>query len=672
MTEQLLDGRYQITHSLAKGGFGQTYLAVDFHRPGHPTCVVKKLDPNTHTPQLQETIQRLFKSEAETLEKLGQNPQIPQLLAYFKNNEEFYLVQEYIPGQSLSLELVAGQPWGTEQVIDLLADILEILDFVHRQGVIHRDIKPDNIIRRHSDQKLVLIDFGSVKELRKVGYSIQQDATIAVGTPAYMPMEQFNGFPQFNSDIYAVGVIGIRAATGLSAEDVRTILNPSRPGAPETYWLEQVSIHPALAAILDKMVYPDYQSRYPTVAAVLTDLQTVFADSAPSLSVREFSDLPHTVSSDTATLPTQISDRPAREPANGTQTVPLLTTTVQEKRHQIIARFLLVGLGSAFVTALFSGVYYRPQLAQVMNLPMPPTIAETQPSRIALAKTLKGHTQSIWSIAVDRKGETLVSSSQDGTIKLWDLITGRLTRSFAAHADTVRSLSLSADGQTLASGNGDNTVKVWNLQTKELQHTLAEHTAPVWSVALSRDGRTLISGSGDRTIKVWDLETGQLVCTLTGHQGKVYAVALSPDEQTVVSGSTDRTIKVWNLRTGQLLRTFQGHGDTVRAIAVSPDGQMLASASWDKTIKLWNLYSGQLLQTLSGHQDRVVTVAFNNHGTTLTSGSLDKTVKLWDVSRGTLRQTLAGHLDWVLAVASSLDGQTFVSSSRDKTIKIWQ
>jgi serine/threonine protein kinase, bacterial len=112
MTEQLLDGRYQITHSLAKGGFGQTYLAVDFHRPGHPTCVVKKLDPNTHTPQLQETIQRLFKSEAETLEKLGQNPQIPQLLAYFKNNEEFYLVQEYIPGQSLSLELVAGQPGG--------------------------------------------------------------------------------------------------------------------------------------------------------------------------------------------------------------------------------------------------------------------------------------------------------------------------------------------------------------------------------------------------------------------------------------------------------------------------------------------------------------------------------------------------------------------------------
>jgi serine/threonine protein kinase len=671
MTEQLLDGRYQITHSLAKGGFGQTYLAVDFHRPGHPTCVVKKLDPNTHNPQLLETIQRLFKSEAETLEKLGQNPQIPQLLAYFKDNEEFYLVQEYIPGQSLSLELVAGQPWRAEQVVDLLADILEILDFVHRQGVIHRDIKPDNIIRRLSDQTLVLIDFGSVKELRKVGHSMQQDATIAVGTPAYMPMEQFNGFPQFNSDIYAVGVIGIRAATGLSADDVRTILNPSRPGATEKYWLDQVSIYPALAAILDKMVHPDCQSRYATVAAVLSDLQTVFAHSAPPLSVREFSDLPHTVSPNTATLPTQISDRPTREQSHATQTVPLLATMVKEKRHHVVAG-LLLALGGVFVTALFSGVYHRPQLAQVMNLPMPPTIAETQPSRIALAKTLKGHNHSIWSIAVDQKGETLVSSSQDGTIKHWDLITGRLTRSFAAHADTVRSLSLSADGQTLASGNGDNTVKVWNLQTKELQYTLAEHTAPVWSVALSRDGRTLISGSGDRTIKIWNLETGRLVRTLAGHQGKVYAVALSPDEQTIVSGSTDRTIKVWNLRTGQLLRTSQGHGDTVRAIALSPDGQTLASASWDKTIKLWDLSSGQLLRTLEGHRDRVVTVAFNNHGTTLTSGSLDRTVKLWDVSRGTLRQTLAGHLDWVLAVASSMDGQTFVSSSRDKTIKIWQ
>jgi serine/threonine-protein kinase len=136
------------------GGFGQTYIAQDTRRPGNPICVVKHLKPGTD-PRVFDTAKRLFNSEAETLEKLGNHDQIPRLLAYFDENQEFYLVQEYIEGHTLAEELIPGKRWSESQVIQLLQEVLEILEFVHRQGVIHRDIKPDNIIRRASDNKLV-------------------------------------------------------------------------------------------------------------------------------------------------------------------------------------------------------------------------------------------------------------------------------------------------------------------------------------------------------------------------------------------------------------------------------------------------------------------------------------------------------------------------------------
>jgi WD40 repeat protein len=679
MLEQLLDGRYQITQVLAKGGFGQTYLAIDTRRPGRPTCVVKHLQPNTDNPQLLLTIQRLFGVEADTLEKLGQHPQIPQLLAYFEENGEFYLVQEFIPGRSLSQELLSSQPWRTEQVIDLLSEILNILAFVHGHSVIHRDIKPDNLIRRQTDQTLVLIDFGSVKKLREMHEPVSQGITVAVGTPAYMPMEQFNGFPQFNSDLYSVGVIGIRAVSGLSAEEVRTLINPSRPTPKQEHWCDRVRVNPRLAAILDQMVQADYQQRYPSVAAVLSDLSSLQSELAATEGMFAQEDRsPSEASSVVTSFPTARSPFPkgveVQDALTQVETVAVtpLNQTISLHRHRSFPwRWLAVGGAMAF--ALLSGFHYRSQLTHSLNLPL--SAFSPLPSEasipMALARTLNGHSDAVWSVVYNPQDRTFISSSQDGTLKTWNLNTGRLLKTFAAHADTVRSLSISADGQTLASGNGDRTVKVWHLPTGELRQTLMGHSAPVWSVVLSRDGQTLVSGSGDRTIKVWDVRSGQLLRTLAGHQNKVYTLALSPDERTLVSGSADHTIKVWDFQTGALRQTLTGHSNTVRSIAISPNGQTLASASWDNTIKLWSLHSGTTLQTLTGHQDRVVTVLFSPNGQTLASGSLDRTIKLWNIPSGALRQTLAGHGDWVLSIAASGDGQTLLSGSKDNTIKVW-
>jgi serine/threonine-protein kinase len=192
MLGKLLDRRYQVLQVLSAGGFGRTYIAEDTRRPGNPQCVVKHLTPASNEPNYLETARRLFISEAETLEQLGNHDQIPRLLAYFEEHQEFYLVQEFIVGHSLSVELQPNNYWSESQVIQLLQDVLGILAFVHSYGVIHRDIKPDNLIRRASDGKLVLIDFGAVKQVRTQILSdhSQMGATVAIGTPGYMASEQ--------------------------------------------------------------------------------------------------------------------------------------------------------------------------------------------------------------------------------------------------------------------------------------------------------------------------------------------------------------------------------------------------------------------------------------------------------------------------------------------------
>ncbi|MEC4985673.1 MAG: serine/threonine-protein kinase, partial [Oscillatoria sp. PMC 1076.18] len=224
MLGKLLDGRYQIVQRLSSGGFGDTYIAEDTRRPGNPQCVVKHLLPTNSDPNYLAIVRRLFNNEAEILEKLGEHPQIPQLLAYFEAEEEFYLVQQLIIGHTLTRELIPNQPWTESAVIELLKDVLTIFQFVHSYNVIHRDLKPDNFLRRKQDGKLFLIDFGSVKQIREPLNTTQANLnpnTVVVGTLDYMAAEQKQGNPQLNSDIYSLGLIAIQALTGIYPKQLK-------------------------------------------------------------------------------------------------------------------------------------------------------------------------------------------------------------------------------------------------------------------------------------------------------------------------------------------------------------------------------------------------------------------------------------------------------------------
>ncbi|WP_293151101.1 MULTISPECIES: bifunctional serine/threonine-protein kinase/formylglycine-generating enzyme family protein [unclassified Microcoleus] len=296
MLGRTLRNHYQIIKFLGQGAFGDTYLAKDLDLPGHPQCVVKHFKPKDSNPDILPIAKRLFDSEAETLYKLGKlHDQIPRLWAHFEEHGEFYLVQDFIAGQDLTKELTPGKKFSESYTITLLCDILEILAVVHQQNVIHRDIKPANIMRRH-DGKIVLIDFGAVKQVSTIVVNVdgQSSSTIAIGSSGYMPSEQANRRPKLASDIHAVGMIGIQALTGQPPFKLPEDLNTG-----EIIWRERASVSNYLANILDKMVRDHFSQRYQNAGEAL---QAILSLSQPA-------PLPALFPPDAATL---ISTNPTR------------------------------------------------------------------------------------------------------------------------------------------------------------------------------------------------------------------------------------------------------------------------------------------------------------------------------------------------------------------------
>lgn len=272
MLGKVLASRYQLIKAIAQGGFGTTFLAQDMHLPGTPLCVVKQLTVEQNNIATQHIARRLFNQEAITLQKLGKHPQIPQLYAFFEENNNFFLVQELIYGMTLEAELKHKRRLSELEIIVLLRDCLSILAFVHDFGVIHRDIKPANLMRRQSDSKYVLLDFGAVKEIR-VDQPVGIHTTVSIGTRGYTPDEQLRGKPLFASDIYALGLTCIQGLTQTHPLDLE------RDENDEIYWKNLVPVSLGLATILSKMVRRDPRCRYTQAREILGSLQEYYEPS---------------------------------------------------------------------------------------------------------------------------------------------------------------------------------------------------------------------------------------------------------------------------------------------------------------------------------------------------------------------------------------------------------
>jgi serine/threonine-protein kinase len=271
-----LRNRYVVERPLGKGGFGATFLAADEGLPGYPSCVIKQLRPNSQSPSILKMARELFEREAYTLGKIGNHPQIPRLLDYFEEDQNFYLIQEYIEGETLKQEYERRGKFNEIEIRKIIAEILPALGFVHQNGVIHRDVKPANIIRRKQDGQLVLIDFGAVStQVNKVPNNDTDDdpsgllTNFAIGTPGFAPPEQMAMRPVFSSDLYAAAMCCLYLLTGRSPKDFG-----HDPYTGEINWRSQVQLSDHLNFIFDKMLQPSVAHRFRTAEEVIQAMES--------------------------------------------------------------------------------------------------------------------------------------------------------------------------------------------------------------------------------------------------------------------------------------------------------------------------------------------------------------------------------------------------------------
>lgn len=592
----LLGGRYRAIAPIAAGGFGRTLLAEDEHKPSKQRCVIKQFYPDRRTyPDATDTkkIVALFHAEAERLEQLGKHPQIPELYAHFQQDSCQYIVQEYIDGKNLAIELQEAGAFSEVRAENLLKELLPVLQFIHRGNVIHRDIKPENIIRRRVPpepaianwkKELVLVDFGAAKYATAT--SLAKTGTV-IGSAGYAAPEQIYGKPVFASDLYSLGVTCIHLLTQIPPFDLYD------PHDGKYVWRDYLagnSVSDRFAAIVDRLLENTVRDRYPNAEAVLADL------CASSRVALQLNPAPK------ATI--FASDR-----------APIRALAFSPEGERI---------------ASSSGIAWGEFVGRENNVRVRAVNSEK------LLNQFPQMGATIAAIAFSPDGCLLAGGGRDRLVKVWDLQRGKLQRRLRKHLAPITSVQFAHYGKFLASASEDSTIALWNLETYQLERNFYRLPATaVYQIALSPDGNWIAIATANPEIEVRSLVTGDLHARLQGHSDAVYAIAFSPDSRLLASGSRDwdRTVRLWDVASGSLLDTLSSHADSVRAIAFAPDGRVLASGGSDRAIVLWDVVTRKPLRTLKGHKAAVTCLAFSPQCDRLASGSDDKTIRLWSLVR---------------------------------------
>lgn len=587
----LLAERYLALKSIGQGGFGKTFLAIDHSKTAQSCCLIKQFFPKNQGYREQAAV--LFRQEVLRLKELGQHPQIPDFLDYFEyqsaphgnGNLSQCLVQEFIDGQNLHERLAEEGAFSETAIWQLLTELLPVIQFVHNHGVIHRDIKPENIICPRRGP-VVLVDFGAAK----LATTTASQAGTLIGSPGFTAPEQLMGKAVFASDLYSLGATCIHLLTQIPTFDLFDV--------HENAWVwRDFLIHPVtqgLGHLLDRLLQPTTKRRYQSAADVLQDLnpKPLQLTAPSSVTAGVLSEYPpwlclHTLTGHSATVNTVALSPTERIFASGSddQSVQLW--------HLDQGRRLRTFSGLAAV----SSVAISPDGQILAAGSSRPSIFLWRLDTGELLHTLLRHSGDVRSVTFSPDGRTLASGSGDDTLRLWQVETGeclhtidvhsRGTNSFTRSQCAVSSIAFHPHGQLLASSSDDKTIKLWNLQPVELLGTLTGHTDEVTSITISPDGKMLVSGSLDRTVNLWNLSSRDLLYTLSGHRRGIHSVATSSDSDTLVSASLDDTLNLWSLKTRDRLSTLTGHTRRVYAVAVSSDGNTIVSGSGDHTIKIW-------------------------------------------------------------------------------------
>ncbi|MDB9425601.1 serine/threonine protein kinase [Microcystis aeruginosa CS-564/01] len=566
-SELLLNGKYRVSRLLSDmTGFGIVYEAFE----GFTAKILKVLQEKWNNDP--KTVE-LFKREYDVLLELSRQnvTGVPQADAYFQYSTRegkilHCLVMEKVEGIDLEQWLKQYDNLSQKRALKWLREITLILDKIHQQNWLHRDIKPPNIMLRNSGD-LVLIDFGTAREETQTYHQkVKGQQVTGIISRGYTPNEQQHGQAVIQSDFHALGRTFVHLLTGKHPLEIYDAVNDVLPWREETE-----NIHPLLLDFIDELMGRLPRNRPANTRVILQRLDEIERQlKLPPI---------------TPTIPSP----PAPNPQ------PVVT----QKQSPVIPKINPsppVSPLDKTLTGHSNWVYsvgYSPDGRYLASGGSDNTIKIWEVATGKQLRTLTGHSDFFRSVVYSPDGRYLASGSFDKTIKIWEVATGREVRTLTGHSGWVNSVVYSPDGRYLASGSWDKTIKIWEVATGKELRTLTRHSGWVYSVVYSLDGHYLASGSQDNTIKIWEVATGKQLRTLTGHSDWVWSVVYSPDGRYLASGSRDNTIKIWEVATGKQLRIFTGHSEAVFSVVYSPDGRYLASGSQDNTIKIWEVATGK-------------------------------------------------------------------------------
>lgn len=678
----MLKDRYRAIAAIGQGGFGRTFLAVDEDKPSKPRCVIKQFLPIV--VQNQRNLKKalsLFEQEAVRLEELGHHPQIPELMAYFHQEGNQYLIQEFIHGKNLADALVEQGAFGESQVREVLAKLLPVLDFVHSHKVIHRDIKPGNIIITGSQLGMSLPRSGQLDwSLLQQAISIESNQGLRnFVSPSYRFHELLSfslsqpppDLPSALSTRCQQLAVQFNRYAGLPiAQRQYLVADASRL----LYELQQVSEPQAGLLAIGRLVLVDFGAAKSLKA--LEPMKTGTTIGSPEYVAPEQARGKAVFASDLYSLGvtcvhllTKVSPYDLFDPSTDAWIWrKYLTAPISEQLGYLLDRLL----ESAIARRYQSAAEVLQDLEGTSIAPLPQS-APTPPLPVPVAASSYQLASPVAQAVAQAVGTPMMQPSF------------QIARRPKIVTPTIPSQPLiQVDTPPIEIKSRRRSPPSWRcVQT-------FDSPARIYALALSPTAPLLASTSGN-TIRLWDLDALQPNRVLTGHLDIIPAIAFTPDGKVLMSGSADKAIAFWDVSTGRRISNLSQHSDTVLALAVSNDGQFLASSSFYDPISLWDLSSGYQRHSLIGHTNRVDAIAFRststastqddlpllsslNKGDTggiLASGSGDLTIKLWNVETGTEIRTLEGHAHQIAALAFSPDGITLASASWDGTVKLW-
>lgn len=615
--------QFDVMRVIGRGGMGVVLEAFDSKLQRH--VAVKVLDPDFADD---EVARQRFCREARAAASISHENVVAVHQVERAGEQELpYLVMQLISGESLEERLSREEKLPLREIVRIGMQAAHGLAAAHAQGLMHRDIKPGNIMLEAPNDRVKLTDFGLARAAEDVKLTRTGFVT---GTPLYMAPEQALGeVSDHRADLYSLGAVLYEMSAG----------RPPFAGNSALAILKQIS---------DTKPRP-LRELNPALPEWLAETIERLLAKRPNDRIQSAAHLAELLEFQWALMKTTSEDVPQ-------------VCQIEERKRAIRSRWIAAAVG---VTFLSLGLLGGAMLSGRGGTAAPVATSSGEPVAVLAAQA-----GTVWSTAFDHPGTMIAMGVEDGSIRLWDVATSSVKATLNGHRGAVWSSRFAHQSELLVTAGDDGFIKVWNPSQSEPVQSF-RHDQAIRGLALAHDDQTFYAGDRDGELRVWSLRS-QDALQKANQPGSINAVVLSADDQTLATAGSDKAVRLWNAKTLSMKLQLDGHSGPVYGLAFSPDGKRIASAGWDKTIRIWDTASGSSVKTWEGHEGDIWGVAWSPDGTRLATGGHDGVVRLWEAQTGESLASYLGHKTAIHTLAFSDDGKRLASGGRDGAVRVWK